>query len=186
MPCLLTLGVRRPLALFKVARCGRVDFLCWLGKHSGMAVRKSADKDQSGDDTALLIAALSHSTGWYEARIDRGLEVVNYFVVAGAVLATAYVSAISGKHYAIAVVISLSGTALAALAFLIGRRQRHRAAEAEPALAELQARVAKRLDIDSFRVVQLGSAKRREAAVRIAFGLAILLSLGSVIYALVH
>lgn len=149
-----------------------------------MAVRKSADKVESGDDTALLIAALSHSTGWYEARIDRGLQVMNYFVVAAAVLATAYVTAISGKHYAIAVVVSLSGTALAALAFLIGRSQRARAAEAEPALAELQRRVAERLDIDSFRVIQ--PTPHRDAGVRIAFVLAILLSIGFAMYALVH
>jgi hypothetical protein len=149
-----------------------------------VAVIKSADKAQSADDTALLIAALSHSTGWYEARIDRGLQVMNYFVVAGAVLATAYVSAISGKHYAIAVVVSLSGTALGALAFLIGRSQRHRAAEAEPALAELQSRIAERLDIGSFKVIQ--PRPHRESSVRIAFALAILLSLGSAMYALVH
>jgi hypothetical protein len=149
-----------------------------------VAVRKSADKPQSGDDTALLIAALTHSTGWYEARIDRGLQVMNYFVVAAAVLATAYVSAISGRHYYIALVVSLSATALAALAFLIGRSQRARAAEAEAALAELQRRVAERLDIESFRVIQ--PTPHRDSGVRIAFGMAILLSLGSAIYALVH
>lgn len=151
-----------------------------------MAVRKSTDEHPSGDDTALLIAALNHSTAWYETRIDRGLQVINYFVVAGAVLATAYVSAISGRHYAIAVAVSLSGTALAALAFLIGLRQRHYAAEVEPALAELQDRVADRLNIDSLRIVRLGTMMHRELSVRIAFGLAILLSLGSALYALVH
>lgn len=169
---------------FEPARCGNVDFPLWLGQHSGVAVPESADKAQAGDDTALLIAALNHSTGWYEARIDRGLQVMNYFVVAGAVLATAYVSAISGKHYAIAVVVSLSGTALTALAFLIGRSQRHRAAEAEPALAELQSRVAERLDIGSFKVIQ--PTMHRESTVRIAFGLGILLGLASAVYALVH
>jgi hypothetical protein len=170
--------------VFTSARGGRIDFPSWLGQHAGVAVHKSADKPQPEDDTALLIAALNHSTGWYEARIDRGLQVMNYFVVAGAVLATAYVSAIGGKHYAIAAVVSLSGTALGALAFLIGRSQRHRAAEAEPALAELQSRVAQRLDIGSFKVIQ--PRPHRESSVRIAFALAILLSLGSAMYALVH
>jgi hypothetical protein len=134
---------------------GRLTLGARLGKHSEVVIRKSTDKSPAGDDTALLIAALNHSTAWYEMRIDRGLQVINYFVVAGAVLATAYVSAISGKHYAIAVAVSLSGTALTALAFLIGLRQRHYAAEVEPALAELQGRVADRLNINSFRIVQL-------------------------------
>ena len=76
------------------------------------------------DDTALLIAALSYALGWYEARIDRGLQVINYFLVASAVLATAYVSALDGKRYAVPAVIALAGAALTGLAFILGRRQR--------------------------------------------------------------
>jgi hypothetical protein len=49
----------------------------------------------------------------YDARINRGLQVINYFIVASAIVATAYVSAINGKQYAIAAVIALSETALA-------------------------------------------------------------------------
>lgn len=147
-------------------------------------MRKSVDEHPVGDDTALLIAALSHSLGWYEARIDRGLQVINYFIVASAVLATAYVSAISGKHYAVAVVITLSGTALTALAFVVGRRQRGYAAE--PALAELQGRVAERLKIASFCVAQPQGRIRRDLSVRIAFGLAIAFSIGSWLYAIIH
>jgi hypothetical protein len=151
-----------------------------------VAVRKSADEHPSWDDTALLIAALNHCTGWFEARVDRGLQVINYFVVAGAVLATAYVSAISGKHYAIAVVVSLAGTALAALAFTIGLRERRYAAEVQPALAELQGRIADRLNIGSLRIIPPRPGTRGTPQVRIAFGLAIVLSLGAALYALVH
>jgi hypothetical protein len=151
-----------------------------------VAVRQSADEHPSRDDTALLIAALNHCTGWFEARVDRGLQVINYFVVAGAVLATAYVSAISGKHYAIAVVVSLAGTALAALAFIIGLRERRYAAEVQPALAELQGRIADRLNIDSLRIIPPRPGTRGTPQVRIAFGLAIVLSLGAALYALVH
>lgn len=149
-------------------------------------MRKSVDEHPVGDDTALLIAALSHSLGWYEARIDRGLQVINYFIVASAVLVTAYVSAISGKHYAVAVVIALSGAALAALVFVVGRRQRGYAAEAEPALAELQGRVADRLKIASFCIAQPQGRIRRDLSVRIAFGLAAALSIGSLLYAIIH
>jgi hypothetical protein len=112
--------------------------------------------------------------------------VISYFIVAAAVLATAYVSAIGDKHYAVAAVIALSGTVLAALAFVIGRRERRYAAEAEHALAELQDRVAGRLNIGSFRIIRPGERRPGEGPVRIAFGLAILLSCGSALYALVH
>ena len=124
--------------------------------------------------------------GWYEARIDRGLQVINYFIVAAAVLATAYVSAIGGKHYAVAVIVALSGTALAALAFILRRRQRRYAAEVEPALGEIQARIAKNLSLPSFQVVKPAGREQRDNVIRLAFRLAVLLSAGSAIYAAVH
>jgi len=112
--------------------------------------------------------------------------MINYFLVASAVLATAYVSAISGKHYDIAVVVALAGTALTVLVFVLGRGQRRAAAEAEPALAELQGRIADRLKIDSFLVYQPHERVPSDIRVRLAFGLAALLSIGSVLYALIH
>ena len=104
----------------------------------GVTVSKTPDEHPPGDDAALLIAALNHSWAWYDARTNRGLQVVNYFLVAIAVLATAYVSALNGKHYAIAAVIALSGAALTGLTFMTGYRQRRTAAAGELALAELQ------------------------------------------------
>ena len=138
------------------------------------------------DDTAFLIAALNHTMAWHETRIDRGLQVINYFVVAGAVLVTAYASALGGKHYGIAVAIALSGMALAILAFVVGRQQRRAAAEAEPALAELQGKVASKLQVDSFRIYKPEVRGQREGAAAFTFALAVLLSAGSAIYAAIH
>ena len=152
-----------------------------------MTVGKSPE-EHPGDETALLVAALEHVRTWREARIDRGLQVVNYFLVAIAVLATAYVSAIDGKHYGIATVIALSGTTLTVVTYALGRQQRYAAAAAEPGLAALQNRIADRLGIDVIR----GFGKSHPGTVpryhlsAIAFGLAGLLSIGAALYALIH
>ena len=111
-------------------------------------------KHSPEDDTALLIVALNHVMAWHEARIDRGVQVINYFVVAGAVLITAYAGALNGKHYGIAVVVALSGMALAIFAFITVRQQRRGAGDAEPAIGELQKRVASKLDVPSFRIYE--------------------------------
>lgn len=143
------------------------------------------------DDTALLIAALNHAWAWDDARVNRGLQVVNYFLVASAVLATAYVGAINGKHYPIAAVIALSETALAAVTYTIGSRERRMASAAQRPLAELQARIADRLMISAFRIggpagAAAGSWFSIRLYVRTMFGLVVLLSVGAALYAMIH
>jgi hypothetical protein len=152
-----------------------------------VTVPQTPGERPAADDTALLIAALNHAWDWYDARINRGLQVLNYFLVAIAVLATAYVSSINGRHYAIAAAIASSGAALTAVTFMVGYRQRHQAAVGEVALAELQNRVAARLMIDSLRMVGPEAGKiPNYFPVWLAFALALLLSIGSVLYALIH
>jgi hypothetical protein len=151
-----------------------------------MAASEPPGEQPAEDDTALLIAALNHATGWREAGIGRGLQLINFFLVASAILATAYVSAIDGKHYAVAAVIALSETALTGLAFILARRERRWSGIAVPALAELDGRVAERLRMDSFRMNPPYVPDRTEAPVRIAVGLAVLVSIGAALYALIH
>jgi hypothetical protein len=49
--------------------------------------------------------------------------MINYFLVASAVLASAYVSAINGKQYFVAAAVALAGIGLTAVASLIEIRQ---------------------------------------------------------------
>lgn len=151
-----------------------------------MADRKAADEHPSGDDTALLIAALNHSWAWNDARINRGLQVVNFFLLALAVLIAAYVSAINAKNYALAVVIGIAGTALTAAVYMIGSHERKRAADGARALAEVQEIIANRLELESFRMVSQSVPGRNTIRVVGVFALAIILSTASVLYALVH
>jgi hypothetical protein len=85
-----------------------------------------------GDDTALLTAALNQAWAWYDAQISRSLQVINYSLVASAVLATAYVSAINGKHYPLAAVVAVAGTGLTLVTSLMVFRQMLQVDSAEP------------------------------------------------------
>lgn len=147
---------------------------------------EAASLDQ--DEAQLLIAALNHAWAWYDVRITRGLHVVNYFLVAMAILATAYVSAINAKLYGVAALLGLSGIGLALVSFTVGLRQKEVASVGEAALTDLQDRIADKVGIDSFRMFRAIRPRgaRRYAASFVAFGMAVLLSLGSVVYALVR
>ena len=79
-----------------------------LRKHPGM----TASDSTTGDDTALLIAALNHAWTVYDTRNNRTYQLVNYYLVASAIVATAYASAINGKHYRLAAIFSIAGVGL--------------------------------------------------------------------------
>lgn len=91
-------------------------------------------KDQN--DVALLTTALDHVTRWHEFRTSSGLQVLNFFLLAIAVLSTAYVSAINGHLYAIAAAIAMSVVTCGA--YLVGRRLRDDARFPKPRLSRLK------------------------------------------------
>jgi hypothetical protein len=157
-----------------------------LGEHSGVAEHRTVDRHLPGDDTALLIAALNHAWAWDDSRVNRGLQVVNFFLLALAVLIAAYVSAFNAKNYALAAVIGISGTVLTLAVFAIGSHERKRALDGARALAELQDIVANRLNLDSFHMVRGSTPRRNTIRASFVFALAITLGIASVLYAFIH
>ena len=150
-----------------------------------MTASETSGEQPPGDDTALLTTALSHSWAWYEVRSSRAFQVLNYYLVAGAILFTAYTSAINGKHNGVAAVIAVAGLGITGLTGTAALREANAAALAEPALEELQNRIANRLNIDPIRMTtsQAGQMHRRAAAVVTTFGLAALFNIAALVYA---
>jgi hypothetical protein len=112
-------------------------------------------------DVQLLNIALDQATRLYESRTANGLQILNYFLVATAVLSTAYVSAINGKLHLLGFAIGLLGMTLSIVAYLVGRRQRDVARLAEIPMKEIQGVLADSLDIDSLRMSDRAEEQRR-------------------------
>jgi hypothetical protein len=149
-----------------------------------MTASEPPSEQPPGDETALLIAALDHCWTWYDERSKRAIQAMNFYIVATAILITAYASAINDKHYGFAALLAVSGLVLTAVASTAVLFEVATAGLAEPGLAEMQERVGDRLRTDSMRIARLqGGLRLRLAALIVWFGLATLLDISALVYA---
>lgn len=112
------------------------------------------------NDHAKLATALDHAWRWFELRISHGMQMLNFAVVAFALLSAAYVSALGDKLYGIAGAVALLAATVAITANLTARRQRQIAWVAAEPIREIQRRLAADLGIDSLRILDRSSAAR--------------------------
>lgn len=96
---------------------------------------------------------MDHVWRWYELRHTQGIQAVNYFMLAAAILSAGYVSALTSKLYFVAGVIGMIGVIVSAMAFMIGRRLREISMIAEAPMASLQDRLATDLGMDELRMI---------------------------------
>jgi hypothetical protein len=152
-----------------------------------MTVSEPPGEQSPEDDTALLTAALSHYWAAYDGQTSRIYQVINFYIVASAILFTGYTTAINGNHYGVAAALAIAGLGLTALTGATSLGQARDAAQTEPGLIYLRNCMASRLGINPIAVVtfQPGITRRRVAGAA-TFGLAGLLQTGGLLYALIH
>jgi len=112
------------------------------------------------NDHAKLATALDHSWRWFELRISHGMQMLNFAVVAFALLSAAYVSALGDRLYGVAGTVALLAAVVATTASLTARRQRQIGRIAVEPICEIQRRLAADLDIDSLRILDNYPAAR--------------------------
>ena len=164
-----------------------------------MTTSESPGEQKQEDDTALLVAALDHAWTWYDEHMKRVFQLINFYILAIALLVTAYASAINGKHYGYAVALAVAGLAITAIASASALNQANAGGKAQEALSEMQDEIACKLEAgwqkagrqkdgkpktSSFRMVEDQDGIRYNPPVAyIMIGLAALLFVAALIYA---
>jgi hypothetical protein len=152
-----------------------------------MTVNKPPDEQPPEDDTALLTAALDHAWAWYDGLSNRAFQVMNYYLVATAIVFAAYTSAINGKNYGLAVALAIAGLLFTAISTLGSLYEVIAGGRALPVLDRLQARIADRLNLEEIRMARSHAGEaRRAAGVVFIFGLLSLADISALIYAAVQ
>jgi hypothetical protein len=121
----------------------------------------SAYNYQEASKISLLATALDHVWGWYDLRMNCGLQILNFYLLAIAVLTTAYVSALNSRNHVVSVAVALAGAAVTACAYMVGARQDHVARVALTPIQEIEKRLAEGLNIDSLQLVEQYRAGRK-------------------------
>lgn len=133
--------------------------LCYLLAQEPDIEAAAAPPAAAGEnDHARLATALDHCWRWFELRVSHGMQMLNFAVVAFALLSAAYVSALSGKLYGIAGAVAILAATVATTASLTARRQRQIAWIAAEPIREIQRRLAADLGIDSLRILDRSPA----------------------------
>jgi hypothetical protein len=157
-----------------------------LREHPGMRARKPPVEQSPKDDAALLTAALNHAWAWYDQYSNRAFQLINYYIVATAIVVTAYATAINGKHYPFAAALAIAGLGLTAILAGNGLYQIKTAALAEPALTEMQERIGASLRTDSMHIAGPREIQQRRNGTIIMFGVATAFYAGALLYAVIH
>jgi len=119
------------------------------------------DKNQEQSKALLLTTALDHAWRWHELRISSGLQILNFYLLAIAVLTSAYVSALNARNHVVSVAVALAGAAVTACAYMVGARQDHVARLALAPIQEIENRLADALELDSLRLVERYRVRRK-------------------------
>jgi hypothetical protein len=152
-----------------------------------MTISQSPRIQSPQDETALLTAALNHSWTWYDEHMKRVFQLINFFIVATALLVTAYANSINGKHYGFAIALAVVGLVLTAIASASALNQATAGGKAQDALRDMEDRIACRLIADSIRIVKhQGGIRHTRVAAVITVGLAAGLFVAALIYAAIQ
>jgi hypothetical protein len=94
------------------------------------------------DELTLLTTALDHAWSRFSFRISSALQILNYYLVAAAILSAAYVGALTQGLHIVAGFIGIAGSIVSFAAFLGGYGQIVNARRAVPQLRDLEIRLA--------------------------------------------
>lgn len=114
------------------------------------------------NESAVVKAAFDYAWGYFALHSAQRMQSVNFFLVAAAFLAGAYVSAVRERP-GLAVGLSLLGALFSFIFYRMERRVRQLIQAAEAALRPIEKAMASRTNNPSLRILELVESRTRDA-----------------------
>ena len=124
------------------------------------------DNDQESNRLPQLTDALDHAWRWYDLRINTGMQILNFYLLAIAVLVSGYVSALNSRNQGLAIVVAIIAATVTIFTYVVGVRQDYVASLALSPMQEIEDRLANASDIDSIRLVEQLRVRNEQYSVR--------------------
>lgn len=112
----------------------------------------SGDAEDRKRETAQ--EALEHSWNWFALHAGQRMQCVNFFLVAVAFLIAAFVTALTGKHYALAVTVGLLGAWISWWFHRLELRTKELVKAGETAMRHSQQRLAAESRIEELEILK--------------------------------
>lgn len=112
-------------------------------------------QESQNDDHEHLKLAVDYAWGWFSMHSSQRMQLINFFIIALTLMMGAYATSVNAGAFGVSAAIALGGAVLAFVFRRLDVRTRELVKVSEPALEEIERRLAERAELSELNFVRI-------------------------------